>query len=211
MYSSIAWVPRGKASSTPIRLAPNQSDIDESKKEQEKIDENERFAAQMNAALTGENPAEDEVDMKNPIEPEIEDPNLNPDLTEIESDIDEDYGLLDKDCVMLAAKSDEDQSTLEVHVYDEESGNFFLHHDFILPAFPLSMAWLECSPSQDPSGALLGTFQPGIEIWDCDLMDAIEPECTLGGLVEGKERTLKPSSHTLAVMGLSANKIYKMS
>ena len=76
-----------------------------------------------------------------------------------------------------------------------------------LPEYAL---FIVVEPSIVPgSYVAVGTFQPGIEIWDCDVMDVIEPECVLGGLVEDKRRTLKPSSHTLAVMGLSANPIYK--
>ena len=76
-----------------------------------------------------------------------------------------------------------------------------------LPEYSL---FIVVEPSIVPgSYVAVGTFQPGIEIWDCDVMDVIEPECVLGGLVEDKRRTLKPSSHTLAVMGLSANPIYK--
>ena len=82
------------------------------------------------------------------------------------SDFEEDYKIEDHDCILLAAKSDEEQrhlhsqtpshvsSSLEVHVYDSESGNFFLHHDIILPAFPLSMAWLECAPEQSEDNSL---------------------------------------------------------
>lgn len=69
--------------------------------------------------------------------------------------------ILPTDNVLLAAKSDEDQrylivfffifSSLEVHVYDEESGNFYLHHDILLGAYPLSLAWLDCVPQTTDS------------------------------------------------------------
>ena len=43
---------------------------------------------------------------------------------------------------------------MQVWVYEEadESGepNLYVHHDVMLPAFPLSLAWIDCSPS-DPS------------------------------------------------------------
>ena len=37
-------------------------------------------------------------------------------------------------------------SSLQTPVYDEESGNFYLHHDILLAAYPLSLAWLDCVP-----------------------------------------------------------------
>ena len=39
-------------------------------------------------------------------------------------------------------------SSLEIHVYDEESGNFYLHHDILLAAYPLSLAWMDCYPHE---------------------------------------------------------------
>lgn len=35
-------------------------------------------------------------------------------------------------------------------MYDEESGNFYLHHDILLAAYPLSLAWMDCVPRQYP-------------------------------------------------------------
>ena len=55
----------------------------------------------------------------------------------------------------------------------------------------------------------VGTFRPEIEIWSTDVIDAMEPDCVLGGLVDNKKRTLKPGSHRQAVMGLSWNREYR--
>ena len=45
---------------------------------------------------------------------------------------------------------------MQVWVYEEadDTGepNLYVHHDVMLPAFPLSLAWMDCSPS-DPSQA----------------------------------------------------------
>lgn len=29
-----------------------------------------------------------------------------------------------------------------------DDGNLYVHHDVMLPAFPLSVAWLDCDPKQ---------------------------------------------------------------
>lgn len=41
----------------------------------------------------------------------------------------------------------------QVWVYEEpeteaDEGNLYVHHDVMLPAFPLSVAWLDCDPAQ---------------------------------------------------------------
>ncbi len=60
-----------------------------------------------------------------------------------------------------------------------------MHHDILLPAFPLCSAWLDCSPggpsSVHANMVAVGTMEPGIEIWDIDVVDAVEPAATLGG------------------------------
>ena len=76
--------------------------------------------------------------------------------------------------------------------------NLYVHHDIILPAFPLALAWMDCSilpgalPSDKGATDLLsgcnflqslphpllfpanlvavGTMDPGIEIWDLDVV-----------------------------------------
>ncbi len=40
----------------------------------------------------------------------------------------------------------------QVWVYEEadsqSESNLYVHHDIMLPAFPLSLAWLDCNPSR---------------------------------------------------------------
>ena len=81
---------------------------------------------------------------------------------------------------------------LQVWVYEDDMGepddrepgaNLYVHHDIMLPAVPLCLAWLDCVPSGEEHGNLVavGSMEPGIELWALDVMDAVEPLATLGG------------------------------
>jgi periodic tryptophan protein 1 len=64
--------------------------------------------------------------------------------------------------------------------------NIYVHHDILLPALPLSLAWMNMRPAaadaQDKANMVaVGTMDPGIEIWDLDIADQVEPAATLGG------------------------------
>ena len=77
---------------------------------------------------------------------------------------------------------------LQVWVYedaDEDDGNLYVHHDILLPEFPLCLAWMDCPPSSSgrESGnlAAVGSMGPGIEIWNLNVVDTAEPLACLGG------------------------------
>ncbi|GMH50497.1 hypothetical protein TL16_g00789 [Triparma laevis f. inornata] len=100
-----------------------------------------------------------------------------------ESD-DEDTNLKPTDVLILSATTDvaDDFSTLEVYVYEPPTGNLYVHHDIALPAFPLSLAWGDVNPSGNSGNYVaIGTFKEGIEIWNLDVLDPLEPIATLGG------------------------------
>jgi periodic tryptophan protein 1 len=57
-----------------------------------------------------------------------------------------------------------------------------VHHDIPLPAFPLCLAHGQVSANATPGNfCAVGTFHPGIEIWNLDVLNALEPSCVLGG------------------------------
>lgn len=166
----------------------------------------------------------------------------NKEADEDDSDI-EDFTLRESDLVLLAARNEDDVSHLEVYVYEQggEDGaaNLYVHHDIMLAAFPLSLAWMDLDPAgSGASGSYVavGTFDPAIEIWDLDVMDPIEPAAVLGGTVPPPEPepaaapeedqkkskkkkskkkaskaapVLKEGSHSDAVMSLSWNREYR--
>ena len=111
------------------------------------------------------------------------------------------------DLLLLAARNEDDVSHLEVWVCEppgttmKEDGegvnteaNVYVHHDVLLAAFPLCLAWMDAAPGSllssggrggmgDPSPGsfvAVGTMEPGIEIWDVNEADAVEPVAVLG-------------------------------
>lgn len=120
-------------------------------------------------------------------------------------------------------------------MYEPENGNLFVHHDIPLPSFPLCLAHGDISPTGAAGNfCAVGTFGPGIEVWNLDVLNALEPSCVLGGEdtsmadeimrhnilnSSGKKNTkpkltprgagLKEGSHTDAIMSLSWNKIHR--
>jgi periodic tryptophan protein 1 len=84
---------------------------------------------------------------------------------------------------------------------------------------------MDCPPFQQDGGQntigsyiAVGTFNPAIEIWNLDVLDPLEPTAILGGVEmnskkkkgkKGIDSNLKVGSHEGAVMGLSANKVYR--
>ncbi|CAD7696455.1 unnamed protein product [Ostreobium quekettii] len=112
---------------------------------------------------------------------------------EEDSDAD-DWAFRPGDLVIPATKVEEEIYSLELWVYeeadDDDAGNLYVHHDLMLPAFPLSLAWMDVKPNmggEDKANIVaVGSMEPGIELWDIDVVDSVEPVATLD--VEGKKR-----------------------
>ena len=147
----------------------------------------------------------------------------------------EDTNLRPDDAMVVVAKTEEDFASLEVHVYEQKTGNLFVHHDIPLPSFPLCLAHGDINPDGGAGNYVaVGTFNTGIEIWNLDVLLALEPVCILGGedtsaadelmrinmarAASGKKLKkkagsmsggLRPGSHTDAVMALSWNKVHR--
>jgi periodic tryptophan protein 1 len=112
--------------------------------------------------------------------------------------------LRESDRLVLACKNDGDYSTLEAVVFEEDvsgatSGNAYVHHEMVLPAFPLAVEWLDFSPEGPSACANLcavGTTEPVVEVFNADDPAAVEPEISLEG-------------HSDAVLGLAWNAEYR--
>jgi periodic tryptophan protein 1 len=137
------------------------------------------------------------------------------------------------DSFFVAARTDDDWSCAEVYVYVREEGSLFVHHDIALPAMPLALAWMDCPPAKSPEEAAVsasdcgvgsylavGSMRPGIEIWNLDVTDPLEPVMVLGGtsaeqlphqlaLSGSSKGELATGSHTDAVVALAWNRTHR--
>ncbi|KAL0437475.1 UNVERIFIED_CONTAM: putative WD repeat-containing protein C17D11.16 [Sesamum radiatum] len=149
---------------------------------------------------------------------------------EDDSEEEEDITIKPEDAVIVCARNEDDVSHLEAFfevnldqqvwiLEDPTDGdsNMYVHHDIVIPAFPLCTAWLDCPLKGGERGNFIavGSMDPAIEIWDLDIMDEVQPSATLGGIIEkkkkGKKRSVKykDGSHTDSVLGLAWNKEYR--
>lgn len=140
------------------------------------------------------------------------------------------------DNLIVCAKTEDEVSLLEAYVYTPSESNLYIHHDLMLPSFPLCLEWLDYRPAgvqsadqNSTAGAAgnyiaVGTMDPEIEIWSMDVVEGLFPDALLGrrdltqdlGQAKGtgkkkrkqqKERIVNPSYHVDAVLGLSWNKV----
>lgn len=157
------------------------------------------------------------------------------------------------DNVVLATRTEDDVSYLDVYVYDDGAGfhsddipveqgdeadpdvakglvrdsSLYVHHDLMLPAFPLCVEWLNYRPGSNDTEnfanfAAIGTFDPQIEIWNLDSIEKSFPDMILGEPVDNSIASLKTKKnkkkskgqhitthHTDAVLSLAHNKQYR--
>ncbi|KAJ7950367.1 periodic tryptophan protein 1-like [Quillaja saponaria] len=135
--------------------------------------------------------------------------NLDPylkDKDDEDSEEIEDMTINPTDSVIDCARNEDEVNLLEVWILeDSDSGdlNMYIHHEIIIPSFPLCTAWLDCPLKGGERGNFLA------------VIDEVQPCVVLGGIAEKKKKGKKKSSkykkdsHTDSVLGLAWNKEYR--
>ncbi|XP_046382682.1 periodic tryptophan protein 1 homolog [Ischnura elegans] len=110
------------------------------------------------------------------------------------------------DNLLVVGRVNDDASLLEVHVFNEEEESFYVHHDILLPSFPLCLEWLNYEPGESSKGNLVavGSMEPVIDVWDMDIVDCLEPAFQLGKKAKPKKGK-KGYGHHDAVLDISWN------
>eukprot|EP01120_Amphizonella_sp_Union-15-10_P009328 TRINITY_DN3500_c0_g3_i1.p1 TRINITY_DN3500_c0_g3~~TRINITY_DN3500_c0_g3_i1.p1 ORF type:complete len:488 (+),score=91.45 TRINITY_DN3500_c0_g3_i1:106-1569(+) len=223
MLSSVIWVAKGIAASLPqtIDLTEQEKSQFLASAQQYQLPTEEKTNQDQNTKIDAVNPDIikeynlDDYDNENEDAFLQEDSNM--DLKyEMDSDDIEEEMIRPTDNLIVSTLVQEDISTLQVLVYDPEREHAYIHHDYVLSSYPLCLSWHGYhSKKEDKKGNLVavGTFEPGIEIWDLDVLDAPLPTFVLGGpkdlnnMYSQGSHELTPDSHKDAVLGLSWNSV----
>jgi len=122
-----------------------------------------------------------------------EDPYLDPQQQDEDEEDVEDFKIRGTDNLVLVGHVEGDSSTLEVYVYNDVEDALYVHHDILLPSFPLALEWLSFDPESDTKGNLvaIGTMLSEIQVWDLDIVDCLEPAFSLGRKGSKKKGHLK--------------------
>jgi len=144
----------------------------------------------------------------------------DPELEGMEDEDKEDMQIESEDTLLVAGVQNGDMSELHIYVYVESTGALYVHHDVIVGAFPISLQWLPYNPTAAATSGncvAVGSFNPGIEIWDLDVVDAVEPVSTLGGYKDPsthfsrkkkKAAKLRKGSHQEAVLSVKLHPLH---
>lgn len=110
------------------------------------------------------------------------------------------------DNLVLVGRVEEECSSLEVFIYNDEENSLYVHHDFMLPFHILCVEPFSYDPGSQGPGNLcaIGGMEPIIHIYDLDIHQPLEPIMELG-TKPNKKKNVKRVGHKKAVLDLAWN------
>ncbi|KRX24261.1 Periodic tryptophan protein 1 -like protein [Trichinella nelsoni] len=218
----LAWVPRGIPALKPRKAELNSNQLGDW--EDTKSDaltnmssEDERFSDSDDTCADLENSDDAENAIKEvpavDIFPDIADSAQSHPIESISDDEDEDFLLkADDNLVLFGCCVDSVENILEVHVYNEAEDSFYPHHHYMLEEAPLCIEHVIFNKDTRDKGnfCAVGTMDSAIELWNLDVVEAIEPVAIFGirnQSSETQKKKTKKISHEDGVLSLTWNRI----
>jgi periodic tryptophan protein 1 len=198
MYAALSWVPSG-ASRTRLPQQPPHSaagGIEDEVEEPTRGDEvKQAVESDEDEVIEVDEILANELDTLAFFKSNFEDPYLaaDPEAADVfDGEELDDLVIRPTDAMIIAAKSGDDASMLEFHLLEDDAQDsdsqepykphYYVHHDLVLPTLPLCTAYTAMDVSSSRVNLVaVGCFSPGIDIWDVDRVNVLEPVISLGG------------------------------
>nr|XP_018912690.1 PREDICTED: periodic tryptophan protein 1 homolog [Bemisia tabaci] len=222
VITSVKWVQRGVAKADPYKLKLSTDEIKEIIEEniKHKKDAIKKFKSKsensdeddVEACMDDYDEEDDAVigldDIATVGEDSATTSSYALDLNDNSDSEKEDEVIRPDDNLLLVGHVDNDFNSLEVWVHNEENQDFYIHHDVLIPSFPLCLEWLNHDVTTGTAGNLcaVGAIDPIITVWDIDIMNCLEPAFKLGKV---KKKSGERIGHSDAVLDLAWNTEYE--
>ncbi|GAB0099723.1 Periodic tryptophan protein 1 homolog [Sergentomyia squamirostris] len=221
--SCVCFVPQGVAKEDPVKATLTQEElaavIQEMKSNKEDDDDESENENEMEVDVGPSGANGDEYNFDNYDNEEettglgidgvvVASPDENLDDDDNDSEAEDDK-IKPGDNLILVGHVDDVCVNMEVYIWNKEEGSLYVHHDFLLPSFPLCIEWLNHDPSASEPGNLcaIGTMESIITVWDLDIRDSLEPVYKLGSKGNRKKKVPK-YGHKDAVLDLTWNRSF---
>lgn len=226
------WIKHGAAKATPIKFTPEQEELESMiAKNGDGNEEANDTGKDDDMDVEKRDDLEDQDEEDNLVIPGVgpiamHASNLDDPLLEIKDEGEdsdaEDFFIRPDDNLIVAAHVEDDTSSLEVYVYNDQEGYLYVHHDILMLHMPLCLTWLDYDSNNADAVnyVAVGSMEGVIELFDVDLVDQMEPLHTFGKKSKKKKsKSSKKSSkkasdksgegHDAAVLDLSWNKLVR--
>ncbi|KAI1298413.1 Periodic tryptophan protein 1 -like protein [Halotydeus destructor] len=98
-----------------------------------------------------------------------------------EDEDEQNHEIKPSDNLLLIGHVETNASVLEIHVWNDDDR--YIHHDVILPAYPLCIEWLnfDSTKEEQVNYVATGDMTSEILLWDLDIVNQLEPQAKLVG------------------------------